>query len=147
MTKNAIGTPRQTLQLNGQQFQVDQVEQDALVVFLTSLRRTRYWKHEPWCDPKLHAEDAQGAELDESPCVGRPIQVSNELGGWWHQADVGAAPLFYVDRDRRSGPSWDATPEDLRAAVSFLPDDAPARGLFTRALADLEQGPAGGDRS
>ena len=55
MRKKAIGTHRQTLQLNDQQFEIDEVEQGALAGFLTEMRRTRYWKHETWCDPKQHA--------------------------------------------------------------------------------------------
>ena len=55
MGKSAIDSSRQTLRLDGRQFELDQVEREALVVFLTEMRRARYWKHEPWCDPKQHA--------------------------------------------------------------------------------------------
>ncbi|TFV49545.1 hypothetical protein [Blastococcus sp. TF02A-35] len=136
MTKNAIGTPRQTLQLNGRDWSLDAAEVDSVVEFLTELRRYRYWKHETWCDPKQHELNAEGAELDETPCVGRMIQVSDELGGWWHQDDVGTPARFYVDRDRRSGPSWDATLEEVEVVMSFLPKDAPAGELFAQAMVD-----------
>ncbi|TFV52659.1 hypothetical protein [Blastococcus sp. TF02A-35] len=138
MTKNAIGTHRQTFQLNGRDWSLDAAEVDAVEMFLTELRRARYWKHETWCDPKQHGRAAEDerAELDETPCVGRMIQASDELGGWWHQGDVGAPARFYVDRDRRSGPTWDATVDEVEAVLTFLPKDAPVRALFQRAMAD-----------
>ena len=138
MTKNAIGTDRQTLQLNGKTWLLDKHEAGSIEVFLTELRKTRYWKHEVWCDPKQHELAAEGAGVDETPCVGRVLTVSDEYAGWWHQDDVGSAPRFYVDRDLRFGPSWDGPVDDVRVVATLLTEGSPARQLLMQALAGLD---------
>jgi len=140
MTKNAIGTDRQTLQLNGKTWLLDEHEAGSVEVFLTELRKARDWRHQPWCDPQQHEMHAEGAGMDESPCVGRVLTVSDEIAGWWHQDDVGTQPRFYVDRDLRVGPSWDAPVDDVEVVASLLPEDSPAHQLLTRALAELDGG-------
>jgi len=147
MTKNAIGTHRQTLQLNGRDWSLDAAEANALEVFLTELRKARYWKHETWCHLKAHEQNAEGAGLDETPCIGRMIQVDDEFGGWWHQADVGQEARFYVDRNLRFGPSWDATADDVRAVLGFAAEGSPVRQLLGQALADYEGASAAGGQS
>ena len=67
------------------------------------------------------------------------IQVSDEFGGWWHQGDVGTEPLFYVGRNLRFGPNWDARAADVRAVLSLTSAGSPVHLLLGLALLDLEQ--------
>lgn len=146
MTKNASGNSRQTLQVNDLEYELDDVEVAAIGRFLEEMRRTRYWKHETWCDPKEHKKAAEGAELDETPCVGRMIAVGR-VNGWWHQDAPGAEPRFFVD----SYGGWDASVKDLRVIEDALSDaKAPQDQLLdlvVTAQGVLEHGIPAGEQS
>ncbi len=100
-------------------------------------------KHQPWCDRHQHALAAEDAGGSWPHCIGRIIQISSEVVGWWQiDGNAGNQARFHVDLVRGA----DLDENALRAVQALFRDgygDQLLR-LIARGLADFEDGiPAG----